>query len=159
MDKIEEARVFAAERHGAKRYGDRPYSYHTDMVCEILRSYGYGGGDLEVAGHLHDVEEDTDTSREELALRFGADVEAMVWAVTGVGKNRREKNAAMFEKIRALPQAAVLKLADRHANGRCAKGDSPGLFQMYQKEMPLFRKELAGLGDPRMWADLEALFA
>jgi hypothetical protein len=97
-----DAWTFAEERHAAQRYGDQPYTVHLEHVRAVLASFGHGGA-LGVAAWLHDTVEDTATTREEIAERFGEDVAALVWAVTGTGKNRKERNASAYEKIRQTP--------------------------------------------------------
>src|SRR5262249_47055660 len=126
---------------------------HLAAARQVLADFGYGG-DLAVAAWLHDLNEDTPTSREEIADRFGAHVAALVWAVTGIGATRAERNQSGYTKIRALPEAAVLKLADRIANVE-AKGPAHKLSR-YRDELPGFEAALAGLGDERMWARLRA---
>jgi (p)ppGpp synthase/HD superfamily hydrolase len=147
------ARAFAIKGHGEQRYGDRPYSVHLEAVRAVLRDFGHGG-ELAIAAWLHDVVEDTPTSLDEIRLGFGDEVAALVWAVTGIGANRKERNASAYVKIRNHPRAATLKLADRIANVEASRGMEK--HAMYRKEWPGFRDALAGLGDPRMWERLEA---
>ncbi len=75
---------FARERHaGQLRKGtDLPYIVHPEGVATILARHYPGRDDLEAAGWLHDVLEDTATTREELGARFGPDVLVLVDAVT-----------------------------------------------------------------------------
>ncbi len=146
-----EARRFAEERHADQRYGVRPYVVHLEAVRGVLQDFRYGG-ELGIAAWLHDVVEDTPTSREEIASRFGDEVASLVWAVTGIGRNRKERCASAYEKIRAHPAAATLKLADRIANVEASRGSHQLL--MYRAEWPSFREALSGLGDERMWRRL-----
>jgi len=152
-----QARQFAEERHGVQLYGTRPYKVHLYTVRSILASFGYHDA-YAPAAWLHDVLEDTDTTREEIETNFGAQVAGLVWAVTGVGKNRKARNASMYEKVRALPDAAVLKLADRIANVEASKMDQ-GKLAMYEKEWPAFITEIGHLGDHRMWNRLRRSFS
>ena len=146
------ARRFAEERHANQRYGDAPYVEHLEHVRAILAGFGYGGA-FGVAAWLHDTVEDTPTTREEIAALFGEEVAALVWAVTGIGVNRKARNLDAYAKIRAHPAAAVLKLADRIANVE-ASANRPDKLGMYQREFDSFREALVGLGDERMWARL-----
>lgn len=153
-DPLEQAaRRFAEERHGGQQYGDRPYVVHLEAVRAVLHDFGHDG-EIAAAAWLHDVVEDTPTTREEVAERFGDEVASLVWAVTGVGSNRKERCASAYAKIRAFPAAATLKLADRIANVEASLG-SPRLV-MYRAEWPAFREALSGLGDDRMWSRLTA---
>jgi guanosine-3',5'-bis(diphosphate) 3'-pyrophosphohydrolase len=156
MPKVREddARRFAEEAHGDQRYGDKPYGYHLRAVRGVLVECGYTEGPLVLAAWLHDVIEDTPTTREEVAARFGADVASLVWAVTGRGPDRAARNHDAYAKIRAHPPAAILKLADRIANVEASRG-VPEKHAMYRSEWPSFRDNLAGLGDPDMWTRLE----
>jgi guanosine-3',5'-bis(diphosphate) 3'-pyrophosphohydrolase len=151
----ERARDFAARRHGSQRYGDHPYLVHLAAVHRVIVEGGYVSRHLLQAAWLHDVLEDTPTTAEELRAEFGEDVFRLVWAVTGVGANRKERMAAAYEKIRALLPyhgAAHLKLADRIANVEsCVATGNASLLAMYRKEMPAFEKALLGLGDPKLW--------
>ncbi len=148
-----DARVFAEAAHGGQKYGDAPYVKHLGQVRAVLADFGYGGA-LGVAAWLHDVLEDTRAQKAEIESRFGADVAQLVWAVTGEGADRKEHNATAYAKIRALPAAAILKLADRIANVEASR-DVPKKLALYRSEWAAFRKALGDIGDPRMWARLE----
>lgn len=152
-DREAEARAFAVAGHGDQRYGERPYVVHLEAVRAVLRDFNHGG-DLAVAAWLHDVVEDTPTSQEDVRRQFGDEVAALVWAVTGTGATRKERNASAYAKIRNHPRAAILKLADRIANVEASRGTDK--LTRYRNEWAGFREALAGLGDPRMWDRLEA---
>lgn len=89
-----EALAFAIERHGtAVRKGTRvPYVTHVVAVAEALARYYPDREDLTVAGLLHDVVEDTDTTLDEVAAAFGARVAALVRAVS-------KDDGAMFRAL------------------------------------------------------------
>lgn len=154
-------RKFAIERHAAagQRYGMKPYEVHLQAVRQVLADFGYTGR-LLVAAWAHDLIEDTPTTQEELEAIAGPEVAALVWAVTGVGNNRAQRWASVVPKIAALPEAAILKLADRIANVEaCTRGKETALHRMYAREQPAFEASLLGLCDPQMWARLRAAFA
>lgn len=117
---------------------------------------------MALAAWLHDTIEDTDATREDIAARFDHAVADLVWAVTGVGKNRKERNADAYAKIRVAQScfrpAANLKLADRIANVEASK-NAPDKLAMYRKEWPGFRAALNGLGMPSLWERLERALA
>jgi (p)ppGpp synthase/HD superfamily hydrolase len=152
MDAEAEARQFAVERHGAQQYGERPYVVHLEAVRAVLRDFGHEGP-LAVAAWLHDVVEDTATTRDEVERRFGPEVAALVWAVTGVGADRKARNASAYAKIQQHPAAATLKLADRIANVE-ASATVPAKLEKYRSEWHGFATALSGLGDARMWPRL-----
>ena len=150
------ARAFAVRAHGDQQYGAQPYAVPLAGVGAALAEFGHGG-DLRVAAWLHDTLEDTLAPRAELVAAVGPAVDALVWAVTGVGDDRKARNESAYVKIRAYPAAATLKLADRLANCRASARNTPELLAKYRAEMPRFSEALAGLGDPRMWSALHAV--
>lgn len=145
-DKMERsARDYAVSAHGDQKYGEAPYVTHLAAVVTVLKDFGFSG-DLLVAGWLHDVLEDTKTTAAQLDMAFGSTVTHLVWAVTGVGKNRKERNENAYGKMEERPRAVILKLADRIANAEaCAKARDHRL-EMYQKEHPGFKARLERLG-------------
>jgi hypothetical protein len=153
---------YAAARHGDQRYGDRPYVAHLAAVRAVLEDALSASAldeitrrNLGLAAWLHDVVEDTATPLADIEQRFGAEVAALVWAVTGVGESRKTRNAAAYAKIRATPTAAWLKLADRIANVE-ASAARPEKRAMYAEENASFAEALAGLGSPALWERLES---
>jgi guanosine-3',5'-bis(diphosphate) 3'-pyrophosphohydrolase len=153
-----EARAFAIERHREQRYGDAPYLVHLEAVRGVLHAFDHDDGPLAIAAWLHDTVEDTPTTRDEIESRFGRQVAELVWAVTGVGENRKQRNADAYAKIRAHPRAAILKLADRIANVEASKS-RPDKLAMYKSELASFEAALDGLGDPKMWERLRRALA
>lgn len=154
-----DAREFARTAHGEQKYGQAPYITHLAAVRAVLTDFGYDGA-LGAAAWLHDVVEDTPVTAEEVESRFGREVLDLVWAVTGIGPNRKARNLDAYAKIAAHPPAVVLKLADRTAN---AEASPPGSswMGMYRTEHALFKAHLGDLlaDDPtvaRMWERLES---
>jgi (p)ppGpp synthase/HD superfamily hydrolase len=112
---IRPSMAFAIEAHGEQTYGDEPYRTHLYAVVQVLKDFGFSGKYLD-AGALHDTIEDTNTSRETLAGKFGQWVADVVWACSGTGANRKERNASIYAKISMMYDAATVKTADRIAN-------------------------------------------
>src|SRR2546427_7623939 len=84
--RISQALEFAAQKHvDQRRKGqhEEPYVNHVAEVARLLAE-ATGGKDanLVIAGLLHDTIEDTPTTYEELAVRFGSDVANLVAEVT-----------------------------------------------------------------------------
>ncbi len=133
------ARKVALEAHGDQMYGgELPYIVHLFAVEMVLRRFLVVDERLLVSAYLHDVLEDTDYSRNALRDIFGEDVLVIVEAVTEPkGGTRKERHAATYPKIRALPDARILKLADRIANV-----ESGGKTDMYRKEHSAFQEAL-----------------
>ena len=148
-----EAREFACLAHGDQTYGGQLYWVHLAAVRNVLVDFGFAGSIL-IAAWLHDTLEDTKTSLDDLSKVFGPDVLAYVWAVTGVGKNRKERNQHVYKKLHANVLAVPLKLADRIANVEASKND-PRKLAMYRSEHPGFREALGEFGPPAMWERLE----
>ena len=137
------AHDLAIERHAGQLYGNQPYVVHLEAVFRAAMVF-LNDEDTEVAAFLHDTLEDTETSRDELASRFGPVVADMVWAVTGVGKNRRERWASKVPKILGTPKALGLFLCDRYANAAHSRRWDAGLFEMYAREWPKVRDAFYG---------------
>ncbi|MDR1482825.1 MAG: HD domain-containing protein [Synergistaceae bacterium] len=97
---------FAVEAHrGQFRKGVRaPYVFHPLNVGRLLMESGLGI-EYAVAGILHDTIEDTETTAEEIAERFGPDVLELVNAAT-------EKNRDSSWKERKLATLRELSLLD-----------------------------------------------
>lgn len=150
------ARQFATAAHGNQKYGDFAYHTHLSAVVQVLADFGYFGS-WEVAGWLHDTLEDTKATHRDIE-GFGEDVYRMVWAVTGEGKNRKERNADIYRKCAEYPRAVVLKLADRIANVENAQIRNPKLHAMYAREAHDFWAALGQHGDPRMWRRLDRAY-
>lgn len=152
--RVQEARKFAIERHGSQMYGEKPYIYHLDMVYEIVNSLNLGE-DYEVAAFLHDAMEDTNTTKEEIALRFGLNVAELVFSVTGEGNSRKERKESTIRKLNAFHDGINLKMADRLANMQSSV-DIPKLFDMYKNELSDYL-ELFQKGDQELLRQIQQL--
>ena len=127
-----EAALLAARRHSGmvrKGCGNEPYVNHlaevANLVCEAS-----GGADAELvaAGWLHDVIEDTETTREELADRLSVRVAALVVEVSddmGLPKAERRRLQVVGAPHKS-PDAKLIKIADKISNirGRIAPDPS-----------------------------------
>jgi guanosine-3',5'-bis(diphosphate) 3'-pyrophosphohydrolase len=161
------ARAFATDKHGYQKYdsGTEPYVVHLAEVRDVAVEFGWTSTEMLLGAWLHDVLEDTTVTPSEFVEEFGSDVGALVWTVTGVGKNRKERNESTYKKMVEYPVAIPLKLADRIANARASKQTSPdSLFEMYRREYHTSfkdRLQRASGMDPRtvaMWKTLDELF-
>lgn len=135
---------YASRMHNGQMYGTEPYVRHLFDVLRILRFRMDRPVNtvLLSAGWLHDAIEDTEATRDDIQERFGRDVADIVWACTGVGANRKERNAMISERLRIYHSAVIVKLADRLANVEsCWKAKDTRLF-MYYREHKDFRKAL-----------------
>jgi guanosine-3',5'-bis(diphosphate) 3'-pyrophosphohydrolase len=154
------ARDFAIKAHSHQKYGDQPYAVHLHAVHQVLVDAEFFNAEILTASWLHDILEDTSTTRIDLETEFGPVVAKYVWAVTGTGSNRKQRNLSIYDKIHAFPNSGSLKLADRIANAEAAAQTNPTHLAMYTKEYPEFREALRDLesADARvskLWARLD----
>ena len=156
--------------HAGQQYGEFPYTYHLFSTKDVLEKFGSLPEDpdpvkrgraqrLALAAILHDTLEDTDLTYQELLDDFGTEVADLVFAVTNEpGANRKERFAKTYPKIRANPDAVVLKLADRIANVIHALQANPEILDMYRREWLTFERELRTEGQhDEMWSYLETI--
>ena len=123
---------YAAEHHSRQRRKDAdasPYINHPIALLHILAvEAGITDTDVLVAAVLHDVIEDCsgpgqihiEARRDEIRRQFGADVLALVEAVTDdKALPKPERKRAQVEHAAHLPHGArLVKLADKTANLR-----------------------------------------
>jgi len=167
---LERAKRLAEKAHSGQRYGSFPYTHHLFGTWDVLEKFCFTGREhdkprrersrrLILAAILHDTLEDTDLTYGELEDNFGREVADLVFAVTNEpGANRKERFLKTYPKIKAHPDATILKLADRIANIIHALQSNWDILVMYRKEWPIFERELRRPGecDP-MWAYLESI--
>ena len=118
--RFDSALGFAARCHGGqKRKGsDIPYIVHPFHVAVLLRSYAYGE-DVQIAGLLHDVLEDTDCTYEMLEEHFGTEVADNVRHCTEPDHSLpwETRKARLIEQMRLAPSGAkAVGCADKAHN-------------------------------------------
>lgn len=117
-----EAAAFAAKKHtGQKRKGkdEEPYINHPLEVADLLASVGeVTDFDVLIAGLLHDVIEDTATTEQDIAARFGPKTAGIVAEVTDDKTlPKAERKRLQVEHAPHLSHGAKLvKLADKISN-------------------------------------------
>ncbi|MCC7198354.1 MAG: bifunctional (p)ppGpp synthetase/guanosine-3',5'-bis(diphosphate) 3'-pyrophosphohydrolase [Gammaproteobacteria bacterium] len=126
IERVREAYEYAEAAHsGQKRRSGEAYITHPVAVADILAEVHFDGPTL-MAAILHDVVEDTASSKTEIAERFGREVAEIVDGVTKLDqiqfKNRAEAQAESFRKmllamVRDI-RVIMVKLADRLHNMR-----------------------------------------
>jgi GTP pyrophosphokinase len=126
QDLLRRAYVFSAREHrGQIRSSGEPYLVHPLNVAAILAEMKADDVSI-VVGLLHDVLEDTLTTREAIAQQFGPAVADLVDGLTKISKfsyvSRVEEQAETFRKmILAMVsdvRVVLVKLADRLHNMR-----------------------------------------
>lgn len=117
---------FGATAHAEQtRASGEPYIAHPIAVATILADMRLDAASI-TAAILHDVIEDTDISKAEIANEFGEDVAELVEGVTKLDKARfdskQEAQAASFQKMLLAMtrdiRVIIVKLADRLHNIR-----------------------------------------
>lgn len=113
MDRINEATIFAAEKHkGQKRKDGSEYINHPVKVATYLKDKGYGE-DYILAALFHDLLEDTDATEDEIVAYSNPEVLEAVKLLT----KRTEKSEECYIKdILSNEIARVVKAADRFDN-------------------------------------------
>lgn len=124
IGRLLDAIAFAADRHRNQRRKDAdasPYVNHPIALATVLANEG-GVDDVDVlcAAVLHDTIEDTATTRDELAARFGERVASLVDEVTDDKSLRKDvrKRLQVETAPKKSPGAALIKLADKTCNLR-----------------------------------------
>ena len=150
------AKAFAEMVHRGALYGKGKDYFRAHLVENHSIALWAGMDDLdsEIIAYLHDTIEDIDPSLRQMAydfvkLNYRGHVFDTVWAMTGIGPNRKTRNANYYGKIEAYPAAANHKVIDRIANienaiVKAEDGDD-GHLRMYMKEDPEFYERVVKL--------------
>ena len=155
---------FAAQRHqGQRRKGrtKRPYIGHCMEVALMIADIAKSDDPTIIsAAILHDVIEDTDTTREELSEAFGERVADFVSQVTddkSLPKDERKK-LQVEHAPHLSPAAKLIKLADKISNVREIASDPPKGWSRKRQEkyFKWAKKVVDALG--RVNPELEKLF-
>lgn len=184
MTTEEKAIALSDAWHAGQTYGVDPartdpiqYTYHTRVVAETLKMFGYADNDtLIAAAHCHDLLEDTDIDVHLLHKVLGDNVLILVDHVTSNAGSRKQRHREMLKKLSELGEnvrddAVILKCADRIANYEACLGIEPlagrpwdyivpadsAKLAMYHSEHQSFFETLMHIGDETMWAYLDQL--
>ena len=135
-----EALVWATQRHAAqvRHNTGTPYVSHLLGTCAIVLEET-GDEQLAIAALLHDVLEDTGTTRDELRERFGEDVYRTVDDCTDADQGERagadwhERKRSHLERMAHAPDGSLLVIAaDKVSSLQSLVDDlsrfGPGLF-------------------------------
>ena len=151
------ARVFAAQRHaGQLRAVDgAPFLMHPLEVASLLEREGYPDH-VVAAAVLHDVLEDTDTQRSELAERFGTAVSDLVAAVSddpSIADEETRKDQVRERVRHAGGDGLAVYAADKISKVRelrCAvaagmdRRDAEAKLHRHRSSLAMLESELAG---------------
>jgi len=166
LDLLRRAYVFSAKEHkGQTRSSGEPYLVHPLSVAHILAELRLDMTCI-VAGLLHDVLEDTLTTREVLEEHFGKDIAHVVEGLTKIARiSFNSKEAQQAESFRKMMLAMVddirvvlVKLADRLHNMRTLEHLSPRQQERIAREtMEIYAPLAHRLGMGRIKSELEDL--
>ena len=133
LEEIQKAYEYADRKHKDQlRKSGEPYIIHPLAVAEIVADLGLDV-DSVIAALLHDCIEDTPTSHQDIAKKFGEPVAALVEGVTKLTRvqyvskeeeqmeNLRKMLMAMAQDIRVI----LIKICDRLHNMRTMEYQSP----------------------------------
>ena len=133
FEQIRSAYAYAREHHGAQlRRDGTPYITHPLQVAQIVAEMRLDSESI-IAALLHDCIEDTDSTYEDIAKRFGVTVADVVDGVTKLTRvkystmeeeqmeNLRKMLFAMSRDIRVI----LIKIADRLHNMRTMEYQTP----------------------------------
>jgi (p)ppGpp synthase/HD superfamily hydrolase len=117
-----DALAFAARRHAGqtREIEGLPFVTHPIEVACLLHESGYPD-EVVAAGVLHDVIEDTTAERPDVEARFGAEVGALVAAVSEdptIDDDAERKAALRRQVADAGPSAAAIFAADKVSKAR-----------------------------------------
>jgi GTP pyrophosphokinase len=157
---------FSAEMHKDQvRRSGEPYMVHPLNVAWLLADLNFDQNCVAV-GLLHDVLEDTLTTREVLETRFGAEITELVDAVTKISRHeyvrRDEAQAETFRKMILASakdiRVIVVKLADRLHNMQTLEHLSAEARRRISREtLEIYAPIAHRLGMARVKGELEDL--
>jgi len=163
---LEAAWAFSAEMHsGQTRKSGEPFLTHPATVAWLLADLRFDATSV-IVGLLHDVLEDTLTTREELEKRFGAEVCELVDAVTKIGRHQYvRRDQAQAETFRKMILASakdvrvvLVKLADRlHNMMTLGAMSAESKRRIAQETIEIYAPLAHRLGMARVKGDLEDL--
>ncbi len=166
LDVIKKAYIYAYNQHaGVERKDGEPYITHPLEVAGILAKLKMDVASI-AAAFLHDVIEDTDTSKEEVVKLFGQEIADLVDGVTKISaiqlvskevqasENFRKMLIAMSNDIRVI----LIKLADRLHNMRTLDSMAPEKrARIAQETMEIYAPIANRLGISWIKTELEDL--
>ncbi|HET6451461.1 MAG TPA: bifunctional (p)ppGpp synthetase/guanosine-3',5'-bis(diphosphate) 3'-pyrophosphohydrolase [Spirochaetia bacterium] len=168
----ERARILSAAEWARRLHGEQkrasgdPFFIHPLSVASILLDIHMDAQGV-IAALLHDVLEDTETSRQSLRKEFGREVESLVQGVTKISvlRGRSSRNLQHAETIRKMLFAMVkdvrvilIKLADKLHNMRTLGYlDPEARARIAQETLDIYAPLAGRLGISRIKDELEDL--
>jgi guanosine-3',5'-bis(diphosphate) 3'-pyrophosphohydrolase len=166
LDLVSRAYRFSEKSHeGQQRASGEPYLSHPLEVAGLLVDFKMDVTTV-TAGLLHDVLEDTRTTKDDLAREFGPEIADLVDGVTKIGKlafsSREERQAENFRKMVVAMahdlRVLMIKLADRLHNMRTLDYLAPEKAKkIAQETLDIYAPLAHRLGMAKVKAELEDL--
>lgn len=167
VELITKAFNFAKEAHkGVRRRSGEPYILHPIAVAQIAcEEIGLGSTSI-CAALLHDVEEDTDYTNEDLSNLFGPKIANIVEGVTkisgGIFGDRASLQAETFKKLLLMMsddiRVILIKISDRLHNMRTLSSMLPSKqYKIAGETLYIFAPLADRLGLSKIKTELENL--
>lgn len=162
MKKLDKCLMVSEKVHATQSYDIFPYIYHIKKTVLVAQFFGFDEA-IQCACALHDSMEDGNLSYNDIKTYFGQEIAEIVFAVTDeLGRNRKERKAKTYPKIRANWKAVAVKLCDRIANIEHSKEYTPKMLEMYKKEQADFKEAIHNNEHPqqelqKLWDHIETL--
>jgi len=166
LEVLERAYRFSERSHqGQQRASGEPYVSHPLHVAGLLVDFKMDVTTV-TAGLLHDVLEDTSTTKADLEAEFGKEIAELVDGVTKIGKlafsSREERQAENFRKMLVAMardlRVLMIKLADRLHNMRTLDYLPPDKARKISQEtLDIYAPLAHRLGMAKVKAELEDL--
>ncbi|MBK9615347.1 MAG: bifunctional (p)ppGpp synthetase/guanosine-3',5'-bis(diphosphate) 3'-pyrophosphohydrolase [Uliginosibacterium sp.] len=164
--RLQQAFLLASQAHaGQFRISGEPYVSHPLAVAEILAQWHLDAQAL-IAGLLHDVMEDSDVTKEDIAAQFGKTAAELVDGVSKLDRiefktyqeaqaeNYRKMFLAMARDVRVI----LIKLADRLHNMRTLDAVRPDKRRRIAREtLEIFAPIANRLGLNTLFRELQEL--
>jgi GTP diphosphokinase / guanosine-3',5'-bis(diphosphate) 3'-diphosphatase len=166
LEVLQRAYRFSEVSHqGQHRASGEPYLSHPLEVANLLVGFKMDVTTV-TAGLLHDVLEDTSTTKDDLRREFGQEIAELVDGVTKIGKlafsSREERQAENFRKMLVAMardlRVLMIKLADRLHNMRTLDYLPPERARkIAQETLDIYAPLAHRLGMAKVKAELEDL--
>jgi len=166
LEPLQRAYRFSEASHrGQQRASGEPYLSHPLEVARLLVDFKMDVTTV-TAGLLHDVLEDTPTTKADLEREFGREIADLVDGVTKIGKlafsSREERQAENFRKMLVAMardlRVLMIKLADRLHNMRTLDYLPPDKARKIgQETLDIYAPLAHRLGMAKVKAELEDL--
>ena len=166
VKEVYQAYLFGSEAHqGQTRRSGEPYIHHPLEVAYNLATMHLDARSI-TAAILHDVIEDTETAKEQIAVQFGEDVAELVDGVSKISQiefySKEEEQAENFRKMLLAMtrdiRVILIKLADRLHNMRTLEAMPRAKQRLIARETLDIYAPIANRLGVRQWAvELEEL--